>query len=96
MFRVGLNCFGGPVAQIGVMRQEAVERRRWLSDGQVAHLLNFANVLPGPEALEIAIHLGYLRRGMAGGIVAGVPFDSGPASRRPRSWPCGCCARTST
>ena len=74
MFRVGLNSFGGPVAQIGVMHQEAVERRGWLSDGQFMHLLNFANVLPGPEALEIAIHLGYLRRGVSGGVVAGVVF----------------------
>jgi chromate transporter len=71
---VGLNTFGGPVAQIGFMHKVAVEQRRWLSDAQFVHLLNFANVLPGPEALEIAIHLGYLRRGVAGGIVAGVLF----------------------
>ncbi|MFN7133308.1 MAG: chromate efflux transporter, partial [Myxococcales bacterium] len=71
---VGLNSFGGPVAQIGVMHEEAVEKRRWLTDGQFVHLLNFANILPGPEALEIAIHLGYLRRGVAGGIVAGLLF----------------------
>jgi chromate transporter len=71
---VGLNTFGGPVAQIGFMHEVAVERRRWLTDGQFVHLLNFANVLPGPEALEIAIHLGYLRRGVAGGIAAGILF----------------------
>jgi chromate transporter len=71
---VGLNTFGGPVAQIGFMHKVAVEQRRWLSDGQFVHLLNFANVLPGPEALEIAIHLGYLRRGVAGGIAAGILF----------------------
>jgi chromate transporter len=71
---VGVNTFGGPVAQIGVMQRECVEKRRWLSDGEFVHLLNFANIIPGPEALEIAIHLGYLRRGMAGGIVAGLLF----------------------
>ncbi len=71
---VGLNSFGGPVAQIGFMHKIAVEQRRWLSDAQFVHLLNFANVLPGPEALEIAIHLGYLRRGVAGGIAAGILF----------------------
>jgi chromate transporter len=71
---IGLNTFGGPVAQIGVMHREAVERRRWLTDGEFVHLLNFANVLPGPEALEIAIHLGYLRRGVGGGIAAGLLF----------------------
>lgn len=71
---VGLNTFGGPVAQIGVMYREAVEKRRWVTDGEFVHLLNFANVLPGPEALEMAIHLGYLRRGALGGIVAGLLF----------------------
>ena len=71
---IGLNSFGGPIAQIGVMHREAVERQRWVSDAQFAHLLNFANVLPGPEALELAIHLGALRRGPAGGIAAGLLF----------------------
>ncbi|HEY3177162.1 MAG TPA: chromate transporter [Candidatus Polarisedimenticolia bacterium] len=74
MFRVGVNTFGGPVAQIGVMHKEAVETLRWVADAQFVHLLDFANILPGPEALEIAIHLGYLRRGVRGGIVAGLLF----------------------
>jgi chromate transporter len=74
MFWVGVNTFGGPVAQIGVMHREAVEKRRWVTDGEFVHLLNFANVLPGPEALELAIHLGYLRRGALGGIAAGLLF----------------------
>ncbi len=71
---IGLNTFGGPVAQIGFMHDLAVEKRRWLTDSEFVHLLNFANVLPGPEALELAIHLGYLRRGPFGGIVAGLFF----------------------
>jgi chromate transporter len=71
---VGLNTFGGPVAQIGFMHTVAVREKRWLSDEQFVHLLNFANVIPGPEALELAIHLGYLRRGIAGGIAAGLLF----------------------
>jgi len=74
MTGVGLNSFGGPVAQIGVMHRVAVEERRWVSEAQFVHLLNFANILPGPEALEIAIHLGYIRRGVWGGIAAGVLF----------------------
>lgn len=74
MFWIGLNTFGGPVAQIGFMHQEVVEKRRWVSDGEFVHLLNFANVLPGPEALELTIHLGYLRRGVGGGIAAGLLF----------------------
>lgn len=74
MFWVGVNTFGGPVAQIGVMHQEAVERRNWVTDEQFVHLVNFANILPGPEALEVAIHLGYLRKGVPGGIAAGLLF----------------------
>jgi chromate transporter len=74
MFWIGVNTFGGPVAQIGVMHRVAVEDRQWLTDGEFVHLLDFANVLPGPEALELAIHLGYLRRGVLGGIAAGLLF----------------------
>lgn len=74
MGRVSAQSFGGPVAQIGVMHQEAVERRKWVTEGEFVHLLNFANILPGPEALELAIHLGTLRRGIAGGVVAGLMF----------------------
>ena len=74
MGRVGLNSFGGPVAQLGVLHQEAVDRRRWVTDAEFLQLVNFANLLPGPEATEVAIHLGWLRRGMMGGIVAGLLF----------------------
>lgn len=71
---IGLNTFGGPVAQLGIMHRETVEKRRWLTDAQFVHLVGFANVLPGPEALQVAIHLGWIRRGVAGGIAAGLLF----------------------
>jgi len=74
MTRVGLNSFGGPVAQLGVLHQEAVDRRGWVTDTEFLQLVNFANMLPGPEATEVAIHLGWLRRGLLGGIVAGLLF----------------------
>jgi chromate transporter len=74
MLGIGLNSFGGPVAQIGFMHREAVEKRAWVTDAQFLNLVAFANVLPGPEALEVAIHLGFLRRGRLGGIVAGLLF----------------------
>lgn len=74
MARVGLNSFGGPVAQLGVLHQEAVDRRRWVTDAEFVQLVNFANMLPGPEATEVAIHLGWLRRGVLGGIAAGLLF----------------------
>ncbi|HET6284396.1 MAG TPA: chromate efflux transporter, partial [Polyangia bacterium] len=53
---------------------EVVERRGWITDAQFLRLLGFANILPGPEALELAIHIGYLRRGSAGAVVAGLLF----------------------
>jgi len=74
MTYIGMHSFGGPVAQIGLLREQAVERRKWLSNEQFMHVLDFAQVLPGPEALEVAIHLGWLRRGMAGGLAAGLLF----------------------
>lgn len=74
MTRIAVHSFGGPVAQIAVVHEELVERRAWIDDATFARLLSFANVLPGPEALELVIHLGYLRRGLAGGIVAGLLF----------------------
>src|SRR5688500_3204244 len=72
--RICVNSFGGPVAQLGVMHEEAVTRRQWVMYAQFVHLLNFANLRPGSEALETLIHLGRLRPGVWGGIVAGLLF----------------------
>lgn len=74
MGRIAANSFGGPVAQISVVHEEIVERRKWIDEKTFERLLSFANVLPGPEALELVIHVGYLRRGAAGGIAAGLLF----------------------
>lgn len=74
MIRIAVHSFGGPVAQIGVVHEELVERRAWIDEATFARLLSFANVLPGPEALELVIHVGYLRRGIPGGVVAGLLF----------------------
>lgn len=101
MFRVGLASFGGPVAQIGGMHRVAVEERNWLSDGQFVHLLDFAHVLSGPEALEIAIHPGYLKRGVRGRVAAGVLFVwpglvRSPCSRGCTSSTAACAGRGAT
>jgi chromate transporter len=77
-FRLGCTAFGGPAAHIAMMRHELVERRRWVSDAQFLDLLAAANLIPGPNSTELAIHLGYRRAGWAGLVVAGSLFI-GPA-----------------
>src|SRR5215475_13396848 len=72
--RLGWLAFGGPVGQIGLMHLDVVERRRWLSEEDFVRALNFCHVLPGPEALQLAIYLGYKRRGYLAGTLAGILF----------------------
>jgi chromate transporter len=75
---LGVVSFGGPAGQIAVMHREVVERRRWLGEQQFAGALNFCMLLPGPEALQLAIYLGWRLHGIRGGLVAGLGFI-GPA-----------------
>lgn len=72
--KLGLTAFGGPAAHIAVMRDEVVTRRQWLSDQEFLDLLGATNLIPGPSSTEMAIHIGYLRAGWPGLIVAGVCF----------------------
>jgi chromate transporter len=72
--RVGLESFGGPAAQIAVMHRVVVEERRWLSEQQFLHALNYCMLLPGPEAQQLAIYSGWLLHGYRGGLVAGWLF----------------------
>lgn len=76
--RLGVTAFGGPVAHIAMMRQEFVQRRRWISDQRFVDLIGIVNLIPGPNSTEIAIYLGYLRAGWPGLVVAGACFI-GPA-----------------
>ena len=69
--RLGFINFGGPTGQIAIMHQELVERRRWISDGRFLHALNYWMLLPGPEAQQLAIYVGWLMNGTPGGLVAG-------------------------
>ena len=73
-FRLGWLAFGGPVGQIGLMHLQVVERRKWIDEEEFVRILNFVHVLPGPEALQLAIYLGYKKRGYRGGVLAGVLF----------------------
>jgi chromate transporter len=72
--RFGCLAWGGPVAQIDMIRQEIVEEERWVSRDQFKRILAIYQVLPGPEAHELCVHFGMLARGRIGGILAGLGF----------------------
>lgn len=72
--KLGATAFGGPAAAIGLMQDEVVERRRWVDRQTFLDLLGATNLVPGPNSTELAIHLGYVRAGWPGLIVAGVCF----------------------
>lgn len=72
--RFGLLAFGGPVAQIAMIRRELVEQERWISSARFNRLLAVMQVLPGPEAHELCVHLGIHARGRVGGLLAGLGF----------------------
>ena len=72
--QLGFISFGGPAGQIAIMHRELVEKRRWMSEKRFLHALNFCMVLPGPEAQQLAIYLGWLMHRTRGGVVAGVLF----------------------
>jgi chromate transporter len=72
--RLGFINFGGPSGQIAIMHDELVERRRWIDEPRFLHALNFAMLLPGPEAHQLAIYVGWLLNGSVGAIAAGVFF----------------------
>ena len=73
-FKLGWISFGGPAAQIAIMHQELVERRRWISEKRFLHALNYCMVLPGPEAQQLACYLGWLMHKSWGGVIAGLLF----------------------
>src|ERR1700720_4767552 len=71
---LGFINIGGPVAQISMMYNHMVERRHWLSNDRFVKIMAFCHMLPGPEALQLAIYVGYLKRKLWGGILAGITF----------------------
>ncbi len=72
--KLGFISFGGPAGQIAMMHAELVERRRWISEQRFLHALNYCMLLPGPEATQLAIYIGWLLHKTRGGILAGVLF----------------------
>jgi chromate transporter len=71
---LGFVNIGGPVAQITMMYNHMVEKEHWLSKDRFVKIMGFAHMLPGPEALQLAIYVGYLKRGLLGGTIAGLTF----------------------
>jgi chromate transporter len=71
---LGFISFGGPAGQISIMHQELVEKRRWISERRFLHALNYCMVLPGPEAQQLAIYIGWMLHRTWGGIAAGTLF----------------------
>jgi chromate transporter len=72
--RVGLLSFGGPAGQIAVMHRILVEEQRWLGEKRFLHALNYCMLLPGPEATQLAVYVGWLMHRTPGGIIAGLLF----------------------
>jgi len=72
--KLGFINFGGPTGQIAIMHEEIVERRRWITNGRFLHALNYCMLLPGPEAQQLAIYVGWLLHKVRGGLVAGIAF----------------------
>lgn len=73
-FAVSLQTFGGPAGQIAVMQRTLVDERRWIGQRRFLHALNYCMLLPGPEAQQLAIYIGWLLNGTAGGLIAGTLF----------------------
>ena len=71
---IGLLSFGGPAGQIALMHRVLVEQRKWITERQFLHALNYCMMLPGPEAMQLATYVGWLIHGIRGGLTAGVLF----------------------
>ena len=72
--KLGFINFGGPAGQIAIMHDELVDKKRWISNSRFLHALNYCMLLPGPEAQQLAIYIGWLLNGNVGGIAAGILF----------------------
>ena len=72
--KLGTISFGGPAAHIALMEEEVVHKRKWVSHAYFLDLLSVTNLVPGPNALEMATHLGFCRAGWAGLLVGGLAF----------------------
>src|SRR5437879_612772 len=72
--KFGFISFGGPTAQIALLHGELVEKKKWISETRFFHALNFCMLLPGPEAHQLALYIGWLLPKIRGGVIAGTLF----------------------
>ncbi len=72
--KIGFLSFGGPAGQIALMHKELVEERRWIGEERFLHALNYCMLLPGPEAQQLAVYIGWLMHRTIGGLIAGLLF----------------------
>src|SRR5258708_10049788 len=72
--KVAALSFGGPAGQIGVMHRILVEQKKWIGETRFLHALNYCMLLPGPEAQQLAVYIGWLLHKTKGGLVAGTLF----------------------
>ena len=72
--KLGFTAFGGPAAHIGMMHDEVVKRRNWLTEQEYLDALGATNLIPGPNSTEMAIHIGLRRAGWPGFVLAGMGF----------------------
>jgi chromate transporter len=72
--RIAALSFGGPAGQIAVMHRILVDEKRWIGERRFLHALNFCMLLPGPEAQQLAVYIGWLLHGTKGGLIAGGLF----------------------
>ena len=73
-FAISLQTFGGPAGQIAVMQRTLVDEKRWIGQRRFLHALSYCTLLPGPEAQQLAIYVGWLLNGIRGGLAAGILF----------------------
>lgn len=72
--KLGFISFGGPAGQIAIMHTDLVETKRWISEQRFLHALNYCMLLPGPEAIQLAIYISWLMHGVWGAVMAGILF----------------------
>jgi chromate transporter len=72
--KLGVTCFGGPIAHIGYFREEFVVRRRWLDEHAYADLVALCQFLPGPASSQVGFSIGLMRGGYLGGFTAWAAF----------------------
>lgn len=73
-FKIGCLGFGGPTGQISLLHRVFVDDRKWVEEDGFQRALNFCMLLPGPEAQQLAVYLGWIHRGVVGGLIAGALF----------------------